>query len=944
MVFSARWRWCLADLQAGDFRQFFYELHGYMPFPWQERLAEKVCTTGWPQVIDLPTASGKTACVDIALFALALRGRSVPRRIFFVVDRRVVVNEAYLRMKEVARRLSQAETGAVGAVAQCLKRLSGTDEPVQVYEMRGGAFRDETWVRNPLQPAVIASTVDQVGSRLLFRGYGVSDSSWPIHAGLIGNDALIILDEAHCSRAFAQTLQRIERYRGAIWAEVPIKAPFQFVEMTATPSRPSEAPFHITDEDRRDERFQKRLYASKPARLIEVKAKKEDFGKLADKLIAQAIDLARRADARRVAIMVNRVGTAKTVRQRLREWEGGRDACIELVIRSMRAVDRDNLYEQTLKGLKSGTERRADSPLTFVVATQCLEVGADLDFDVLVSECASIDALQQRFGRLDRLGEFGRACGAIVIGSWQKDPKVTDAVYGEALSRTWEWIDGIASDRREINMGIEAAEGQPPTINQLLASIDAGQLRLLGEDAPILLPAHIDALAQTSPPPEPEPLVELFLHGPRRSVADVHVLWRADLDNEPPEAWEEIVSLCPPSSREAMPVQINAFKRWFAGEIAAGDIESDLESGIQHKDYAKRHQMKALVWQGDKSELISDSSKVKPGQTLVLPVSAKGWNEIGYIPDGRTIDVGDQGAFEARGTVCLRLHAGVMEEWPQPEALKPVRDYVGKDAEPGEMEARLEAYLAELKAHADKRWPYEFLNCLKDLRRRKLNAYPGQRQAYVLQARRSSPSQQGGGPVLLDKHLEDVENAAEEIASSLVTALSEALRNAAKFHDYGKVDVRYQAWLHGGDLMAAWFAPKPLAKSGDDPLGKQEIAGLPMGFRHELLSLMFAERCAHLNGDLRDLTLHLVASHHGRCRPFAPVVQDKNAECVSWGGIKISRNERLDNAPHRLDRGVADRFWKLTRIYGWWGLAYLEAIFRLADWKASEKEGAEVSN
>jgi CRISPR-associated endonuclease/helicase Cas3 len=143
--------------------------------------------------------------------------------------------------------------------------------------------------------------------------------------------------------------------------------------------------------------------------------------------------------------------------------------------------------------------------------------------------------------------------------------------------------------------------------------------------------------------------------------------------------------------------------------------------------------------------------------------------------------------------------------------------------------------------------------------------------------------------------------------------------------------------------MAARYAPKPVAKSGDVPLGRQGAVGLPEGFRHELLSLLFAEKSADAGGEARDLILHLIASHHGRCRPFAPVILDDAAECVSYGGISICKQERLEQPPHRLDSDVAERFWKLTRKHGWWGLAYLEALLRLADWRASKQEDAEVS-
>lgn len=137
--------------------------------------------------------------------------------------------------------------------------------PLRVAILRGGIPRDAGWARTPDQPLVIASTVDQLGSRLLFRGYGVSWSMRPVHAGLIGNDTLILLDEVHLSRPFAQTLQAITTLRNHGHVAIGLHV----VALSATPGATKEEPFRLPDVDRKEGAIAKRIRAKKPARLVE---------------------------------------------------------------------------------------------------------------------------------------------------------------------------------------------------------------------------------------------------------------------------------------------------------------------------------------------------------------------------------------------------------------------------------------------------------------------------------------------------------------------------------------------------------------------------------------------------------------------------------------------------------------------------------------------------
>jgi CRISPR-associated endonuclease/helicase Cas3 len=931
------------ELTWRDFETFFQSLHGVSPFPWQNRLAKRVCETGWPGVLDLPTASGKTACLDIAVFAMAVR-QCGPRRMFFVVDRRVVVDAAFERMRRIVKKLAEAKQGVLKTVAERLRAMAGGDEPLTAYQMRGGIYRDDSWVRSPLQPVLIASTVDQTGSRLLFRGYGVWDKALSIHAGLVANDSLILLDEAHCSRPFAETLAAIQRYQGNGWAESDLHSPFAFVEMTATPAAQTGERFGLEDEDYAHPEMRKRLYARKPVRLLASKARLKDFRKLAESLVDEAERLSEKPGLRRIAVMVNRVQTARLAYEILK----ARERRAHLLIGRMRPVDRMELPSD-LEAMLSG-KKRADGEPVFMVATQCLEVGADLDFDAVVTECASIDALLQRFGRLDRIGDLQIAEGAVMIVGPMADAKYSDPVYGPALTKTWNWLN-IAGE--SLNFGI-CSEAGDETVRERLqrAGEEAGGLRRVASHAPMLLPAHLDVLAQTSPRPAIEPDISLYLHGEESGPAEVQVLWRADLDADRPEQWAEIVSMCPPVSMEAMPVPYRSFLAWLA-ESKEGNASPDIEGFDEPIEEGEDGRLRCPVlrWRGDESEAITEHDQVRrirPGDTLILAGSGGGWNDLGHVPEEAESDVAEKARYALKSGWVLRLHRSLLERWPETPARQKLIELAGQPAvETREIVEALKEYRESLAGYSG--WLIEMLRGLP--KGVQLEAYPesdGVPAGYVLsatfvEADAGGDESSAASSILLDEHLKHVTEAVRKQVPAVLEdeAVCRSAELAAQLHDYGKADPRFQALLRGGDPMAAQFAPKLLAKGAQARRGRQvrnaqwARSGLPDGFRHESISLLLAQMHAEAGED--DLALHLIASHHGRCRPFAPVVDDRGGP-LCYDGLVVTGEQRIEGAAHRLESGVADRFWRLTRRYGWWGLAYLETLMRLGDWQASKDE------
>jgi CRISPR-associated endonuclease/helicase Cas3 len=960
-----------------DFSAFYQAVHGFEPFPWQARLAREVVERGWPAVLAVPTAAGKTSTIDVALFTLALQAgkplaqRTAPLRIFFIIDRRLVVDQA----AEHARRLQRAleSPDASPAVREVARRLGsfGGPGPLHVAALRGGMYRDDSWAAAPNQPTVCVSTVDQVGSRLLFRGYGLSEFRWPVHAGLTGNDALYLIDEAHLSQPLLETLQAVRRYRG--WAEQPVGGPFVLVEMSATPHTPGPC-FKLGAADEKHKILKPRLHAAKPVTLEEP-----------DRFEAAAAHQARESlsqeGMRVVGVVVNRVASARRIFEDLRAVK---DADAILLTGRIRPWDREQLLRKWLGRMRANRTRTpADRPL-FVIATQTVEVGADLDFDYLVTEAAPLAALRQRFGRLDRLGEFGQAGGAILRRK-SKDP---DPVYGEDLDRAWEWLKGRP---QQLDFGVRA-------LDDLIGKASEPPPVLAERHAPVMFPAHVDTWAQTSPVPQPDPDIAPYLHGPDAlEAADVRIIWRADLSWDEAKAvkqteqeWVEAVSLARPVVLEALPVMAGVARAWLQkiAQPEVTDVEGiPTESGVARGGNRRR----ALRWRGpDRSSLV-DGRDIHPGDTLIVPSEYGGADEFGWHGGGQSGPVPDVGdacfnlladsapADGKKRPIRLRLHPGLFRQFlPDPtntdeqnefaKGLAKVCRLLNED-DAGDPQETLRQLLSAyrgllpndslLAAAADHFLAAEQLSARTYpdglvLTARVLPGFSGTPQPLPPDALESEgetaedDTASLSRPVSLREHTEGVLAWVCSFAAGLDGPLVKVLEQAARLHDLGKADPRFQVMLYGGDPLEA-ASGELRAKSGMDREDYRafrqswESSGLPPGFRHEFVSvaLVRSSREQVLHGfdeAERDLVEYLVGTHHGRGRPFAPVVKDPEPEAVVVDCEGHCLSASPDHRLWRLASGWTDLFWRLVRRYGYWGLAYLEAVLILADHARSREE------
>ena len=956
-----------------SFDDFYRAVNDRAPFPWQARLARQVSERGaWPTEVGVPTGLGKTACLDIAVWWLASQGhvppreRSAPTRIWWIVNRRLLVDEAskhaerlseMLRDPRATRRPPRAQEILL-SVAAGLRCLTGPlgGEPLYAAPMRGGITLRRP--PNPAQPSVIVSTIPMYGSRLLFRGFGSSRSMRPIDAALAGTDCLVIVDEAHLARHLRDLVPKLQQCAASSTGTLlPARrgAP-QVVSLTATGDAAVHDRFDLDDDDRANQLVRQRLDAPK---LLEVD--ENPRGDAAKALRDAAAELLEAAEApSSCVVFCNTPATARQVHRLLADPRRASESDLMLVTGRIRQPDADRLRDRLLSPVHGVPASAGSLPARarhlVVIATQTLEVGADLDFEYLVTEQCGVRALTQRLGRLNRLGRHPHARAVYVHRPAPKRPRSSSA--GGEDDPTSAPGDGWPVYGNEPNLVLERfdRQGFDEVINlspRVIADILGKPADEPGR-APEVLPGLLWEWVKTTTPPHGEAPVEPYFSGIERPQSTVSVMWRicvpetaghsqetADEALDESEAIEARVPLWPRVRQEE------------AVEVPVHELREVLRArGIER---VNRRSPDTNTIEPTRPR------RLRPGDLIVLPTDAGMYDEYGWAPDSRE-PVTDLSVKRSG----LPLDAGALRRLCREEpdgsatklsnAVKAVRcdeqeefdDYASREAAQHLVEL---LHDREAIGFEPDEW-HDFLDSLDPTPVRP----PGQVQR--LKTRAAAPSdpvdeldEVSVCPWLppqareLVAHGEAVGERAGETAAvlGLSEPTVEAIHDSGRFHDIGKADERFQRSLNSGSPPGG-PAHVPLAKSNMAKSrwpAAQRAAGWPRGGRHEELSARLvrawlATDSHTLDPDQQDLLVHLVVSHHGKGRPLVVPVSDGPAEPVEWQFADGKHSVRASADLSQTDWSQPARFRRLNEQYGPWGLALLEAIVRQADHEVSK--------
>jgi CRISPR-associated endonuclease/helicase Cas3 len=916
------------DTHGKAFSATFEAMTGSAPFPWQEKLfSDWFLLDHIPPAVDIPTGLGKTAVMAIWVFARAA-GASLPRRLVYVVDRRAVVDQA----TEAALSLRQfVDTSAE------LKRRLGLDDhrSLPISTLRGELVDNKEWLEDPASPAIIVGTVDMIGSRLLFEGYRVSRKMRPYHAGLLGADTLVVLDEAHLVPPFEQLVRAIAEHVALRPREEELRAiipPFKVLPLSATGRNPGVKAFGLTGKDFEHNVVKKRLNAKKHLR-IEPLSKDE---KLEEALAKRAWDFSSKGtNAIRCVVFCDQREVAVKVKHAVEQLAKGDKKAIppsELLVGSRRIFEREMVKEQLKAlGFIADAKVERDQP-AFLFATSAGEVGVDLDADHMACDLVAWERMVQRLGRVNRRGEredHVSQIGVIVETEPKDFGKIIEKEPGKRTKRDAEVVARVQRMKATKRL-LE----QLPSVDDGCVDVSTGSLLRLREKAeadadlkrlleeattpaplrPALSRALVDAWSMTSLTEHPgRPAIDPWLRG-----------W---VENEPPQTaivW-----------RTHLPVR--------SGGISAvsTEIERFFEAAPPHtSEVLEAETFRVVEWLTARANaLLKQSAERSPDdngterglarQDVVAFVLDRGGDlrrdlRLDCIHSANKADAKkrkeDLENLLAEATLVVDARLGGLmsgllyeNEAGAPRTLDDGQEWLGK----GLIRFRVRSADAGETPSSDGQW-YERLRFATEV------SGDGEPQRWLIVDKwrndaATEEDRSAGPPQLLDEHESWAEAKAHALAKTLrLDDYGEMLAVSARFHDEGK---RAKRWQRSFNAPAGGVYAKT-----EGPINYSLLDG----YRHELGSLLYVEKNARLlalPNDQRELALHLIAAHHGFAR------------------TAIGTNGCEDAAPSQLQertREIALRFARLQHRWGPWGLAWWEALLRAADQQASRDNDAKT--
>ncbi len=869
-----------------DFGEMFDRLTGHKPMSWQCRLYEQWLANHVIPFIDLPTSMGKTNIMAIWFIARARqimesRSERLPTRLIYVVDRRTVVDQATALAEKVR------------AGAENISKNANIDVPT-ISTLRGQFADNRNWVRDPSRPAIIIGTVDMIGSRLLFSGYRSSYKQRPLDAGLLGQDSLLILDEAHLSEPFAKLVRDIgcdgpfQQGRGR---------PMRVICMSATMSKDRETSFRLVPGDLGGDRESnvvvRRFHAEKHLHLHEVVAD------VNTEIVKMAAELAK--DNSRVVVFVRSPDDATKIHDKIRDIGDKKNKpfkdAVDVLTGTIRGLERDELIDRPIMKRFLAPENRDDEGPAILVSTSAGEVGFDLNADHLVCDAAPLDSIIQRLGRVNRRGES--AANVHLFAGKPKEGKKKLAAKKQQNSapvHTYESasIKTVQILKRLPQLPDSSLDGSPKAFDDLGKPDDAlAPKPAVVEVTDILL--DVWSMTTIVEPMPGRPPVANWLRGVADDMPSTTIAWRAELD-------------------------IRGF-----GELDIGDIEEwfDAHRILPHETLTvptdKAAKLLAERWANLDGNIQEDTGShpcvIYQGGLQVITIKDLMQRlKMQQIRDILNADIILPASFGG-----IERKRGLLD----PRAPKPEPDSSGE----------ILAKAAKAPDVADEQLPgakgryrllkeseLELVLCGNrpedsgDLSKFVLDLTSEDdsvRQLISMVPKRDRP-EFGSQTQRLTGHVTAVVKHADEIAKSLAleAPIAEALQLAAKWHDHGK---NREIWQNAVDGSME----NPLAKFGGR---MRPIAG---NYRHEFGSLReFIEKAGDCDPEIFDLAAHLIAAHHGRARPHFP----------KGGFDPKSRNQSPEIAVE-----VMRRFARLQHKYGYWRLAWLENLLRCADAIASEE-------